>query len=96
MEISDVAFNTELSGCLVGEGGEDTEWSHLTPEKADGCLSHALLEAATRGQALTSYQGHRNLRIAGYPGAGGSELRLAASSPGRGGRGTGNGAELGL
>lgn len=68
---------------MPGEGGEDTEWAHLAPERADGCLSHALLEAATRGQALTSYQGHRNHRISGYPGAAGSELRLATSSPGR-------------
>lgn len=73
---------------MPGEGGEDAEWAHLTPERADGCLSHALLEAATRGQALTSYQGHRNRRL--------SELRLAASSPGRAEKGAGNGAELGL
>lgn len=52
------------------EGGEDGGWTHLTPivspnpvfRKAKA-LSHALLEAATRGQALTSHQEHRNHQV---------------------------------
>lgn len=47
-------------------------------------LSHALLEAATRGQALPSHQEHRNHQVSGSPGTGASQKdRLAAQQPRR-------------
>lgn len=68
---------------MLGEGGEDASGatstqSHPGPNayRKGRWLTHALLDAATRGQALTSYQDHRNHRGFGCPGAGGSELRL--------------------
>lgn len=73
--------------------------SHQSPTKPlrkSRWLSHALLEAATRGHALTSYQGHKNHRVSGSPGAGSSELKVAASNPGGAEKGAGSGEELGL
>lgn len=53
-------------------------------QKGHMALSHALLEATTRGQALTSHQDHRNHHETGPPGTGASEKdRLAAQQPKR-------------
>lgn len=76
-------FNTEMLGRLGREeGAVSGPTSHRSPpggpsERPDGCLRHALPEAATRGQALASHQDHRNHLGPGVQGQE-PELRLTA------------------
>lgn len=61
-----------------GEGGEDAEWDPhgQTPSKRPHvCLCTALLEAATRGQALTSHEDHRKHQASVTPETGASEAQ---------------------
>lgn len=80
-----------------GEGGEDAEWDPhgQTPSKRPHvCLCAALLEAATRGQALTSHEDHRKQQASVTPETGASEDSSAAPEDSE--KGAGSREELGL
>lgn len=73
-----------------------TSHSHilLPLQKGQICLGHALLEAATRGQALTSHQDHGTLRGSGVHG---QEPQGSGEQPRKGPKkGAGSREELGL